>query len=78
MRSGNNFYDVDGMKNKNEQMVHQMNPFFRNNMVHAAQQHVVPVAVRGGDKDCPRHFYPTVGVTLAVRGDTPTAPYFER
>ncbi|GAB66913.1 hypothetical protein PCYB_102630 [Plasmodium cynomolgi strain B] len=50
MRNENNFYDVDGMKNKQEEGMHQMNPFYRNNLVHAAQQEedILPVGVGEG------------------------------
>ncbi|KJP87149.1 hypothetical protein AK88_03196 [Plasmodium fragile] len=66
MRNGNNIYDLNGMKNKKEEIVfHKMNPFFRNNLVHGAQEEDdLAVGVGRGEKS-------TLGTSLHLGGDFP-------
>ncbi|ANQ08513.1 Uncharacterized protein PCOAH_00030090 [Plasmodium coatneyi] len=64
IRNGNNFYDVDGMKNKKEEVFHQMNPFFRNELVNIPREDVVPVGVTGGTT--------TLGTSAHFGGNSPT------
>ncbi|EDL44076.1 hypothetical protein, conserved [Plasmodium vivax] len=44
MRNGNHFFHVNGVKDKKEEVAHQREPLFRNNLVHAAQGGVPSVA----------------------------------